>query len=180
MCYPCGTANGTSGYGEAFFFWEDLSANSHLIEDNFNTAQDTTDGNLAVTQLPLYVPLAKLGNGNYIYAYSDNGSNYFGMSYLCSISYQGNIVNFATCNSNAAQTGTTVMQAYLIDGKIDDGMPMTGAVQASYVEANHVFPSPNSYVEDARDGCYNNATNRYAISYNDGSGMFCGLSFQFQ
>lgn len=70
-----------------------------------------------------YFPAAKLGNGNYIYVYNNNGSNY----------YQISAVNFLFLGIDpVAYTAISVAQAYNIDNKIDDGLPLSGNVTTVY------------------------------------------------
>jgi hypothetical protein len=86
-------------------------------------------------------------------------------------------------------TGLTVLQAYNIDKKVDDGFPYTGRVIAAqnggYVGLapggnGQPQPSPSSPTT-----CYDNnnvweAPEMYSMEINNGSGINCALSFQFQ
>ena len=142
-------ANGTNGNGAIFgwiegqgetaMFWRDLSF-AGLIDGSFSTAlpnsapaTDISD----ITTISTYFPKAKLGNGGYVYVWNTNDnsvpsngflnpypSNYFGISAVTGIL---NATNFGKLTSN---TSVSVVQAYNIDTKIDDGLPLSGSVQA--------------------------------------------------
>jgi prepilin-type N-terminal cleavage/methylation domain-containing protein len=108
-----GTSSGSNGGiylagGETATFWVDLSA-ADLIEGTFNAATPNCaypyycPSNISATTMPSissYFPQAKLGRGNYIYAYSGlinyaayhgvtNNINYFGLSAVTSLMNEG-------------------------------------------------------------------------------------------
>src|SRR5665213_2801937 len=130
-----GSCNGcTSGLylaaGENGLLWSDLGAAS-LISFPVNLYASYGPAYAAVAAwsgvgLDQWDPKAVIGQGNYVYAYSNNGINYFGIS---AIDY------FLGGNSNQvdAEPGLTPQQAYAIDSKIDDGMPQTGRVNTLYI-----------------------------------------------
>ena len=83
------------GGGETAVFWVDLST-AGLIDGSFSQAIDSGNSYVQPTAwvtptstsyhtIDAYMPVAKLGQGNYIYAYSENANNYFGMSALTAI-----------------------------------------------------------------------------------------------
>jgi hypothetical protein len=144
--------NNTSGLlnvfgGEASMFWSDLSyANGGtvgLIDGTFiPPANPWSSGSYIVTVNTVgnYLPAAKIGNGNYIYVWSggshnwyedasngyevgdSNHVNYFGIGNIYG-QYQG---------QPQANMGLSVLQAFMIDSKIDDGLPQSGKVLAMY------------------------------------------------
>ncbi len=137
-------ANTTTGYddiatytGEEAMFWVDLSA-VNMIDGSFTTATSTAlPGIIPITNLGLYFPAAKLGNGNYVMV----GSG--GWSACCGAGHQGDGQNYffiddITNNTGSGLTGydpygnTTITpaQAYAMDSKTDDGNPQTGRVMA--------------------------------------------------
>lgn len=64
-----------------------------------------------------------MGRNNYIYVYSYQNTNYYGLSTVSSIP----AAPLDYIISNDSGTGAlTVQQAANIDAKIDDGMPLTG------------------------------------------------------
>ena len=76
---------------------------------------------------------------------------------------------------------TSVAQSDAIDNKVDDGIPVTGRVLATYVNGLAVASAPNA-ATDSPTTCYNTTSNTYSLSSiaNYGTGKNCALSFQFQ
>jgi prepilin-type N-terminal cleavage/methylation domain-containing protein len=91
------TGTAASGYaeggGETGLFWQDLSSanglNVNLIDGSFAAPTLAAPGSISGTTLNNYLPPAKLGRGNYIYVWSTNGTNYFGISAVTRISVGG-------------------------------------------------------------------------------------------
>jgi prepilin-type N-terminal cleavage/methylation domain-containing protein len=196
ICFG-GAVNSWTQGGETFFFWEDLSANTGLIEGNFSTALDGTNTNQPnyVTQLPLYYPSAKIGRGNYFSVMSWNSANYI------SLSVPSGTQN---CGTMFATSGLTVAEAYKIDQKVDDGFPQSGNVQAMFASnfngyvwaaggsnlgagfynGSQILPS-TSATPGTTSTCYDNnnangANMAYSITQNSGQGLNCALSFRMQ
>ncbi len=180
------------GGGETGLFWVDLTtANGlslNLLDQSFFTATQTLQPNSQPSTIGLYMPEARLGRGNYFYVYETNNQNYYGLSAVTSLS-SGVMTSSPTL---------TVIQAYTIDKKIDDGLPQSGKVIAYYVDQGGVYaaaggggysggqvgvagtlgavPGPTS--------CYDNqgssgATQNYSITYNKGNFANCALSFEY-
>jgi prepilin-type N-terminal cleavage/methylation domain-containing protein len=137
LVQPAAQCNGyvNSSAGEEVVFWVDLST-AHLIDGGFNTAK--TSANVSVgsvtpsttPNLDAFFPAAKLGRGNYFYVYPGgqgggilNGLNYYGLSALTLVG--------AGFYSKPA---LTPQEAYGIDSKIDDGLPISGRVTAQYLD----------------------------------------------
>jgi hypothetical protein len=195
------------GAGETVLFWMDLST-AGLIDGGFNSATATNPpASVALGSMGLYLPTAKIGSGNYLYVYSggwqaaynwDNfaptyptgdGHNYFG-----TIAYPG--------EENSGQIygslGITVVQAYNIDKKMDDGLPQSGNVIALYTAwyapgwapgiscggacafAPYTTPVPGSSTTCFDNNNTNGNTQQYSMAQNNGTGLNCGLSFKFQ
>lgn len=192
--------NGSSQTGENLMFWVDLSK-AGLIPDNLSKITPTSLLIFYNTpeQVGRYLPAAKIGNSNFMYVYSYNGIHYFGLTG----------VYFMISPSDMNTYGNlTVQQAYNIDSKIDDGLPMSGTVNVQTV--GPVSSGPMYYAMWKSDhggarGCYadnvlapctaatpasasrcwdnNNvagAIPKYSLSQNSGNGQNCSLSFQFQ
>jgi hypothetical protein len=107
---------------------------------------------------------------NYISVYSNGGVNYFSFSGVASINASGNLVG--------TFTGLTVGQAYIIDQKIDDGLPPTGQVIAKFNNGAGVV-NANGYAAPNPAGCYVTTTNSYNLpTYTNSTN--CALSFRFQ
>jgi prepilin-type N-terminal cleavage/methylation domain-containing protein len=178
------------GGGETLMFWNDLAV-AGFVAGSFSV------NTCGTTNIGAYFPPAVIGGGNYVLVYSLFGTtNYFGIAQVQTIGSAGwGIIG---------QEGVTVKQAYAMDGKIDDGNPMTGRVMAvgivsggnpGWSGARWLGGNPNS---DGTFGlefpgalarsvgtCYDNnnvggAPFQYSISQNNGAGVNCSLSFQFQ
>jgi hypothetical protein len=180
--------------GETCMFWVDLST-AYLIDGGFNACSPNIWGppDTQATILAFF-PQAKIGQGNSIYVYSNGyvgapwttlGTNFFGISSFIHL-YSG---GWPTSN-----LALTVSQAYSIDAKLDDGLPQSGSVIASYVNiypywAGTNKPTKNGPYTTATPGssstCFDNgnvasAAQQYSLAQNNGSGVNCGLSFQMQ
>ena len=179
--------------GEAAWFWEDLTANSGLLEGKFTTAADTF---YSVNTPLAYLPAAKINGSDYVYIYTYSNVNYFGLSYVQLLDGNGAINNYAP--SNHVNPGLTVQQAYTIDKKIDDGFPLLGNVVARYQEwfiNFYIVYAAGGGVQGATSGatgipasvttCYDNnnvagAALQYSLKQNGGNGTNCALSFRFK
>jgi len=167
-----GSASLLQGGGETGLFWNDISSSvaGNLIDGSFSTATCTSTptvtsgGNFSAYILP-----SKLGRGTYINVYSVNGANYYGLSVAIEIEL-GYLSTFQ---------GLSVMQAYNIDTKMDDGIPMQGNVITNYSSNGSINESSYSATSDSTS-CYETTTNKYSISVNNGAGGNCALSFKFQ
>jgi prepilin-type N-terminal cleavage/methylation domain-containing protein len=195
----CCSSNGLDEMiGETVMFWVDLSA-AQLIDGSFNTAssQIFTENGMPINA---FFPQAKIGGGNYLYAWSgginsyttSDGRNYFGLSVISSFCQQCE----AASSFNSA-AGLTVAQAYNIDKKIDDGLPQSGRVTAMFITTGALWAAantgyytqigaaPGTAAQPTNLTCYDNGNNasvpmQYSVSQNLGMGINCALSFQFQ
>lgn len=178
--YQGGILYGWDQLGEPAFFWEDLSA-AGLIEGRVNTAIDGPPAG-PITPMDVWMPSAKIGRDNYVYVYSNtndgadvaaNGVNYFGLSGISTMSIAGNITSVPAINES---------EALAIDGKIDDGLPISGRVRGFYDKGSGVpaiIPAPNAG-SGSSSTCYDTTSKRYSLNQNGGAGVNCALSFQFQ
>ncbi len=193
---PTANCGNCIGAGEPVTFWDDLTyangMNLNLVEGIYDVDNNCpwACGNIpnyngaaiTGTLVGLFFPSAKIGGANWVYVYSKNNINYYGLSPISSIAYQ-----VAT-----AQPGLSVKQAYDIDQKIDDGFPQSGNVIAQYINTTVVWAagggangaSPGSTTSSSSTTCYDNGGNggieQYSITQNNGSGTNCALSFKFQ
>ena len=171
---------------ETALFWQDLSSPiaGNLIDGTFPNSEanvvscSNTLFNLSTTPgilyLGDYLPLGKIGHGNFVYVYSASGYNWYGLSAATS-----------TDNNAILYSGASipVIEAYNIDKKIDDGLPTTGSVRAVYGNAVWtVAVNAPSAASDTTTSCYNTTSNAYSVSSlaNYGNGGNCALSFRFQ
>jgi len=168
------------GGGETGLFWVDLSSSvgGNLIDGGFTSATGVSTPSPANTGLGLYIPPAKLGRGNYIYVFNGNGS---GVTSLAGYNWYGmaNVSGIAA-GVLTATGSVTVIQAYNIDKKVDDGYPLSGNVQAAYVSASAIVQAAASTASST--SCYDTSStpNPYSIATNNGAGGNCALTFKFQ
>jgi prepilin-type N-terminal cleavage/methylation domain-containing protein len=158
--------------GETVVFWRDLSS-AQMIDQTFNTASElfTPGSDLGSSSTwNKYYPQAKIGRGNYIYVFSINGANWFDLSVITYVYVAGGMIS---------KPGLSVGEAYAIDNKIDDGIPTSGNVNASYLAYGALMSSPASGT-DSPTTCYNSTTHTYSVSQNNGAGINCALRFKMQ
>jgi hypothetical protein len=106
-------------------------------------------------------------------------------------------VNYSPGATLSSSPGLTVLEASSIDKKIDDGLPQSGSVSATYLNATGSNPylqwanGPNfagpytTATPGSSTSCFDNgnaagATQQYSLSQSGGSNVNCALSFQFQ
>lgn len=114
-------ASGARGIGcETALFWNDLSWAS-LIDGSFNAVTaGTSQPAIAATAIPTYIPVGRMGRGNYISVYADGGYNFFQVGGWGTQTATNSIIN----------PTITPQEAFNMDTKLDDGRPNTGATQA--------------------------------------------------
>jgi prepilin-type N-terminal cleavage/methylation domain-containing protein len=190
------TYNGISACGgETVMFWADL-ATANLIEGRFDSADPNWQFSafpVPVSNVPLYLPTAKIGNGNYVYVWSggveatqsitdNNGINYYGLSAVTELQAQ---------NPTPSNMALSAVQAFAIDSKMDDGVPQSGNVMAMYVNYGArwagntygVFGAlPSSDAAPSDTTCYDGIAgqHQYSKGWNKGANINCALSFRFQ
>jgi prepilin-type N-terminal cleavage/methylation domain-containing protein len=120
--------------GETVFVWTDLSS-AGLIDGSFT---DSTDApiNCHPCDMSLYLPKAKTGRNGYVFAgYFFNAFAPLGGGAVKTFSGLSFEVFGAQSPQNSGggafsiSAGLTVMEAYSIDTKIDDGLPNAGNVE---------------------------------------------------
>lgn len=181
------------GGGETIMFWRDLST-ARLIEGSFTRAtSNSVASNISGTAIADFLPKAKIGDGNYFFAFNANslsatlprGFNRLSLAKVTSIG-----VNCTSCV--ASSPSLTVREAYGIDSKIDDGLPTSGNAIALLI--TQVSGSTSDWINTASSSvaaagssttCYdnNNSTSNpvtYSLTQNNGIGMNCGLAFKMQ
>ncbi len=175
--------------GELCLFWVDLSA-ANLIKGNYKGGSETSVGNVPCTTFQFvtaygdainsYFPKAKLG-ANYIYTWSGgvspsppnpntamDGNNYIEITAVSSVSG-------GWANNNP---GLSVMDAFNIDTKIDDGLPNTGSALAAGTLLSAYWS--NNQATDTPITCFNQSEYKYSTSQNKGEGINCSLSFRIK
>lgn len=173
-------ANQNSGVmqsGEILMFWSDLTyangMNLNLIEGSFNSVTPTDfPAQPAESAIPKYFPVAKLGAANYLYMASTNstdfaaptslprGRNMIGLGGIGLLQFPYLCINPVLRSS----------QAYMVDKKMDDGLPESGTVTATLLSVcqNGYMPAP------CTDTSF--TPSRYALD-SSSYGMLCALSF---
>ncbi len=172
----------SQGAGENALFWQDLSspASGNLIDGQFPNGGISSfvcgfATPVSGTGVGHVLPAAKIGRASYLYAYSINSANWFGLSAATSIN---------SSNGMTSSPNLSVAQTLSIDLKIDDGAPTTGTVQALYVTysgGNLLSNAPNTSTSGGTSSsCYDTTTSTYSVTVNNGSGANCALSFRMQ
>lgn len=193
---PGATSTTTYGYiqskGENGVFWVDLSV-AGLVDGSFNLAQSGGFPTVhPVTNIDTFFPRAKLERGNYVYVYSGgvgtDSLNYFGISAVTKI-------EDTPCTACVNSTpGMSVLEAYNIDKKADDGLPMSGKIRAFYLQEWPSWPAGGggtgatsnvAATAASSTTCYDNgnsagATLKYSTAQSSGNNINCALSFRFQ
>jgi prepilin-type N-terminal cleavage/methylation domain-containing protein len=172
--------------GEIGMFWQDVASNAagNLIEGQYPSGgaaaltcsliASTLTMTPGTTFVGDYIPAAKIGHGNYIYVYGINGFNWYGLSAPTQIT---------TANALISSPIVNVAQAYSIDAKMDDGLPLSGNVQAAYLTTSTsvVQNAPNTAIAGGNaTSCFDTTTGAYSVTVNNGNGGNCALSFKFQ
>jgi prepilin-type N-terminal cleavage/methylation domain-containing protein len=181
-------AGSVAQVAETEFFWQDLSA-AELIEGGYGLTS-TALNSCHLPQIPnripntggrgylgYFNPPGKLGYATFLYVYSMNQINWFGLSAVTNIG--AGLDNGILLSS----PGIPVSVASNIDTKVDDGLPTSGGTQALYINSSVVTnsPAPNAATDD-NTTCYNTTGLQYSTSSlaNQGTGANCALSFKFQ
>lgn len=210
-----GSSNGWGAYGvwasagELLTFWHDLSKSGLIAEQLIVAVPTTAYMSVTTSSAPFaiidFLPVSKLRNNVYVSVYSDassyafpvwnsNGINYFSILAIVTINrfYQ-------SATTITDEGGVSVAQAYAIDTKIDNGLPITGRViaKAAGTRGNgfvlYAGIGAGSSGSGSGDGvaqpgtaasCFDNGNvagiQKYSIAQSGGSGLNCALSFQFQ
>ena len=114
-----GAANATVLDGETALFWRDLY-DAQLIENNFTVATDAAVTCANPDACKAFMPDAKMGRGNFITVYSQTGKNFFQIIGLDDV----------TAAAYTERLAMSPQEAFNIDAKIDDSLPLTGGVRA--------------------------------------------------
>jgi prepilin-type N-terminal cleavage/methylation domain-containing protein len=169
--------------GETVMFWQDLSQ-AGLIEENFSAASSTLPAGTITSgttpNIDAFFPQAKLGHGTYIYVtgiapmYGGGQTlqNYFGIAGITTI---GNVEGCDGCLGTTPVV--TVMEAYSIDNKLDDGFAQQGRIIAAWLDPYPAYA--NAAASHSPTTCQN-YSDIYSITINNGAGLNCALMFRMQ
>ncbi len=168
------TSTVTNLYGEPFMFWR------HLSEANLINGRYGFGLNAAAEAVPMsgldainkFLPAAKLTGSTIAVGSPLNGINYFLMTKITSVNGVG---AFGT-----SENPLTASEAYLMDSKIDDGLPAAGVVFAidaiSATNSSNGLNAPSTWKTVSADsGCI--VSSVYAVTQTTPS---CSLRFKFQ
>lgn len=186
--------------GESAMFWVDLSTAKFI--GGFNTATPAAVSNPSLP-VSTYLPEAKVGGGNFIYIFSGacSGCSVYPPSFFKGAgNYFGIVGNISPQSDGYHFTGMpnlTVLQAYSIDKKVDDGLPQSGQVLALYVTtAGGLFnlfwagtqtqSSPSTTATPgSASTCFDNGNvsgnpQQYSVEQSNGNNVNCTLAFKMQ
>jgi prepilin-type N-terminal cleavage/methylation domain-containing protein len=128
--------------GEGLGFWSDLTyangMNLNMIAGSWGAPLGGGDAGtyygyispITVQAFPNCWPESKFGGGNYISITNNNGLNSFNIIQMTGVG--GTSYGQTDGTSMVGANGLTVSQAYMIDKKMDDGLPQAGRVTAQH------------------------------------------------
>lgn len=121
-----GTNNGTPitqvFTQESGFFWDDLTR-ANLVDGQFSSGVDgTTVASIATANVATQFPEPRLGRGNRVHVGSLSGLNYYLITGISSVTAVTGVI--------AHTTNLTPTEIFNMDSKLDDGLPLSGIVQA--------------------------------------------------
>jgi len=172
------TAPYTAGIGETLAFWRHLT-DANLVDGSFGSTGNSlivaTSGAVTgtVNTISQSLPPGKVGRANSFVTYSSGGLNFYQILPVASIPTSGAY----TFNS----AGSTPMEAYNMDVKLDDGAPNTGIVVARGITDVNIAPTSNPVATGntctVGSGIASDTYNRNAGT--GGTDPSCSLRFRF-
>lgn len=189
--------------GENAVFWRDMSEAGLIPEKVSLPTNDNSDCTAWACMDPTpstspsifsFYPRAKYGKTGLLYVYSDGGVNYIGLS-------EARIMRCFYLYTNPL---LSTAEAFIMDTKVDDGLPLTGSVLAQYVTNTEfaiahysfkagvywagytdLFDDPYDAASASATSCFDNNNvdgdePRYSVGYNQGNSRNCALSFRFK
>jgi|CXWL01.1.fsa_nt_gi prepilin-type N-terminal cleavage/methylation domain-containing protein len=198
--------------GEGNLFWVDL--NTTGVMPNRILVGDL-DVDVSGSDIAKYLPTSPLADDLYVYVWGRPGDfvldGYFNIKRRNFLSVASNT---RYCSNNACTwmkpyfvPTVRVIDVYNVDTKIDDGLPQSGRITASYVRltgsgnsgsalwaegvvgshSSGAYHSPVdlSAITQSSTTCYDNggvngAVRKYSISQDGGSGMNCAITYEMQ
>lgn len=180
--------------GENALFWDQISvagladgswATGTAVTGLATSSGTTISASSTTDPMSNWLPVAKLGRGNYVYATAGADSvNYFLIGGIGTITVATGAVAAGTNNLNP-------LEAYSMDKKVDDGLATTGAVQATNiaggalistlvsVAATGLPTAPTNAVAGTAACTITGSTSSYNVSGNSGPTPGCTLRFKF-
>ncbi|MBY0407532.1 MAG: hypothetical protein K2Q01_07550 [Rickettsiales bacterium] len=117
---------------ESGFFWDDLTR-ANLVDGQFTSAAD--GGSVAAilaAGVPAQFPEARIARGNRVHVASVGGLNYYMLTGISSVA--------VTTGAMTVTTNLTPTELFNMDNKLDDGIPLTGIVQARGAAGSSLTP----------------------------------------
>ncbi len=153
------------GY-EKTLYWRDLSK-SKLIPETFNTATDACPP-ITAGEMELYFPRSELDDGSHIFLYSGGNEqkNYYELTKMISVSAP------PSCMPTRAHA-TRPSITYMIDSKMDDGLPRTGSVMAGHAHPGLIGPTGG-----ATAGCVMNVGGQVVYRTDQVNSLGCSLTVE--
>ncbi len=153
------------GY-EKTLYWRDLSE-SKLIPETFNTATDACPP-ITAGEMELYFPRAKLDDGSHIFLYSGGNEqkNYYELTKMVAVA-----ASLSCMPTRAHATRPAI--AYMIDSKMDDGLPRTGSVLSG-----HFLPGLIGPTGGGAFGCVMNAGGQVVYRTDQVNSSGCSLTVE--
>jgi prepilin-type N-terminal cleavage/methylation domain-containing protein len=160
--------------GETAIFWRDLSQ-AGLIKETFLLADENLVG--ATTAVKDYLPFAELGRGNFFAVFSWEGFNHYQMFTVTEIGPNG-VYRIIHGMPQTPPYGVTPIEAFSLDNKTDDGLPMAGKTVARGKSTSH-NETLNAPPLPMATGCVSNtAGNPYNLTGGYDDDLLCYLRFQ--
>lgn len=117
---------------ESGFFWNDLTT-ANLVDGQFTSAADgAAIAAITTANVPTQFPEARLARGNRMHVGSTGGLNYYLITGITSVT--------ASTGAFVLTTNLTPTELFNMDNKLDDGLPLTGIVQARGTAASTLTP----------------------------------------
>jgi prepilin-type N-terminal cleavage/methylation domain-containing protein len=155
--------------GEAELFWYELNQ-AGLISDAI-TGLDGKTYNPTVSSLVL--PASKLGKGASVAVASFNGRNYYSLA---------NFTVTIAAGTGTFKNGVSVIDAYNIDTKMDDGVPTSGKVMSIATTTALPTVAANGAAGGSSTTCYNStpspAVYNTASTLNAADSINCNLGIR--
>lgn len=118
---------------ESGLFWDDLTK-ANLVDGQFTLAGGDAGSVAAITaaNVPAQFPEARIARGNRIHVGTTGGLNYYMIAGITSVT--------ASTGAFVLTTNLTPTELYNMDNKLDDGLPLTGVVQARGTSSSTTTP----------------------------------------
>jgi prepilin-type N-terminal cleavage/methylation domain-containing protein len=145
---------------ESGFFWDDLTR-ANLVDGQFTSAADANPvAAIATANVGAQFPEARLSRGNRVHVGSTGGLNYYMIAGITDVT--------VTTGAMTLTANLTPTELFNMDNKLDDGVPLTGIVQAHGTAGSMTVPltAPPSFAGTATVGTCLLGTGSATDTYN--------------